>query len=167
MCVCLCVSVCVCVCVSPRTSLGVPGGNRHHLLCPLSSVFHADVARGSMCRHEPERAGPMTTHLCTHTHTCKDAHAENSCAEGSMPARASCESRLCVCVCVCVCVCMYLCVCVSVCVCVCVCVPIRGSSLLAYILKQILLEVLGYLIVLCDTHTHTRTDIHTHTHAQR
>lgn len=54
------------------TSLGVPGGNRTHRLRPWSNAFHADVARGSICRPEPLRGGPMTIHL--HDSTCATRH---------------------------------------------------------------------------------------------
>ena len=45
------------------TRLGVPGGKRAQRLVPNSNAFQAHVARGSMCRPLPERAGPITNHL--------------------------------------------------------------------------------------------------------
>ena len=47
--------------------LGVPGGNSAQRLVPASSAFQADVARGSMCRPLPLRAGPITNHLMAGT----------------------------------------------------------------------------------------------------
>ena len=43
---------------------GAPGGNSAQRLRPASSAFQAPVASGSMCRPEPLRAGPSTSHLC-------------------------------------------------------------------------------------------------------
>lgn len=44
-----------------------PGGKSTHRLCPCKRAFQAEVARGSTCRPEPLRAGPITNHL-----RCKD-----------------------------------------------------------------------------------------------
>ena len=42
---------------------GAPGGKSAQRLRPASSAFQALVASGSMCRPEPLRAGPSTSHL--------------------------------------------------------------------------------------------------------
>ena len=42
---------------------GVPGGYKIHFLRPTMAAFHAFVAFGSTWKTDPERRGPMMSHL--------------------------------------------------------------------------------------------------------